>query len=168
MIRLKQNLKNKISYMGFFDKIFSGSSVSVLTAKPTINDEKEAFLTIVVASACADSDIEGEEWDTIYDTLFQKELFRDVLDLNALLEESRNNVKMYTSLAEAVTACAKLIQPENRNMLFAVCVDLVLIDGKITTNEQAIIEHLKTELKVSDELATKIVEVMLVRNYGNA
>jgi hypothetical protein len=52
-------------------------------------------------------------------------------------------------------------------MVFAVCADLVLIDGIITPNEQAIVEHLKGQLSVSDELSMIIVQAMLVRNMGN-
>ena len=54
--------------MGFFDKILATANVSL--GKPVINNEQEAFLTMLTASGSADGDIEGDEWDTIYDTLF--------------------------------------------------------------------------------------------------
>lgn len=151
--------------MGFFDKILASANVAI--AKPTINNEQEAFLTIVAASASADGDIEGEEWDTIYDTLFQKKMFH-IVDTWALIEECKTNVKAYDSLAVAVTECASHIKAENKQMLFTVCTDLVLIDGKISSGEQAIIEHLKTTLGIADDFAMKTIEVMLVRNFGNA
>jgi uncharacterized tellurite resistance protein B-like protein len=150
--------------MGFFDKILGGSSAAV--AKPTINNENEAFLTIIAASASADGDIEGEEWDTIYDTLFQKKMFGGA-DLSALLDETKSNIKAYPSLSEAVTECAAHIKADNKNMLFTICTDIILIDGSITPNEQSILEHLKNTLAVTDDFAMKTIEVMLVRNYGN-
>ena len=151
--------------MGFFDKVLA--SANVMVAKPTINNEQEAFLTIISAAASADGDIEGEEWDTIYDTLNQKKLFHTV-DSWALIDECKKNIKGYSSLAEAVTECATHIKQENKEMLFAVSVDLVLIDGLLSSGEQAIIEHLKTQLTISDDLAMKTIEVMLIRNKGNA
>ncbi len=153
--------------MKFIDAIFSDCLLNTLSEEPNVNDEKEAFLTIVVASACADKDIEGEEWDSIYDTLFQKKIFSEVDDLNELLKQSIHNVKTYTSLTQAISECAKFIKPENKNTLFAVCVEMVFIKGNITKKEQSLIEHLKNELNVYEELAKKIIEVMMVKNYGN-
>ncbi len=163
--QLKHILIFKITkIMGFFSKLLSTAGVSV--SKPIINNEQEAFLTIVVAAGSADGDIEGEEWDTIYDTLYQKKMFHTV-DIYALINECKTNIKAYESLATAVDECSPMIKAENRDMLFAVCTDLVLIDGYLTANEEAIIEHLKNSLGVSDDLAMKTVEVMLVRNKGN-
>ncbi len=150
--------------MGFFDKLFASSGTQ--PKKPVINNEQEAFLTILAAAGSADGDIEGEEWDTIYDTLFQKKVFAGT-DIWALIDECKANIKAYESLATAVSECVPLISAENREMVFAVCADLVLIDGIITPAEQSIIEHLKTSLGVSDDLAMVIVQAMLVRNFGN-
>lgn len=150
--------------MGFFDKILAAANVA--PAKPVINSENEAFLTILVASGSADGDIEGEEWDTIYDTLYQKKMFHGT-DIWALIEECKGNIKGFESMAEAVSVCAPLIKAENRQMVFTVCVDLVLIDGTVTANEQSIVEHLKTQLGIADDFAMKTIEVLLVRNQGN-
>ncbi|MCE3259413.1 MAG: putative tellurite resistance protein TerB [Bacteroidetes bacterium] len=149
--------------MGFFDKIFAGSPAA---AKPLINSEQEAFLTIIAAASSSDGVMDLEEWDTIIDTLFQKKLFAST-DLRALVEECNNNIKNFPSLADAVTDCAPLIKTENRNMVFAVCVDIVLIDGSISPKEKEIIEHLKNKLSITDDFALKTVEVMLARNFGN-
>jgi len=89
------------------------------------------------------------------------------VDIWALIEECKTNIKAYESLAIAVSECAPLISAESKGMVFPVCADLVLIDGLITANEQAILEHLKDQLGVSDELAMVVVQAMLVRNMGN-
>ncbi|SFI39701.1 tellurite resistance TerB family protein [Nitrosomonas sp. Nm34] len=149
--------------MGFFDKLFANS----VAQKPVIDNEQEAFITIIAAAATSDGVLEPEEWDTIVDTLFEKRMFANI-DLKGLVRECINNLKNFESLAEAVNDCAPLIKPENRNMVFSVAVDIVLIDGSISPQEQQIIEHLKEQLAISDDFATKAVEVMLARNYGNA
>jgi|GEM_PF-4085168 hypothetical protein len=149
--------------MGFFDKLFEAAET---LAKPSITSEQEAFLTILAACGSADGDIESSEWDTIYDTLFEKKMFNSV-DIWALIDECKKNIKAYPSLADAVNDCAPKITKENVNMVFATCTDLVLIDGVISSGEKAIIGHLKDALSVSDDLATKIVEVLLIRNYNN-
>ena len=101
------------------------------------------------------------------DTLIQKKMFAN-MDLKALIRECLTNLKQLGSLAEAISECAPLIKPENKNMVFSVAVDIVLIDGSISPQEQQIIEHLKEQLTIPDEFAIKAVEVMLARNYGNA
>ncbi len=151
--------------MGFFDKIFAGSTATA--PKPIIDSEQEAFITIIAAAASADGVMEVEEWDTIIDTLCQKRMFANI-DLRALVHECINNLKNFESLAEAVNDCAPLIKTENRNMVFSVAVDIVLVDGSISPQEQQIIEHLKEKLTISDDFAMKAAEVMLARNYGNA
>lgn len=88
--------------------------------------------------------------------------------MRALVHKSINNLKNFESLAQAVNDCAPLIKTENKNMVFLVAVDIVLVDGSISPQEQQIIEHLKEQLEISDEFATKAVEVMLARHYGNA
>ncbi|MCE3227896.1 MAG: putative tellurite resistance protein TerB [Bacteroidetes bacterium] len=149
--------------MGFFDKIFADSTAA---AKPVITSEQEAFLTIIAAASSSDGVMDLEEWDTIIDTLYQKKMFANT-DLRALVDECNNNVKNFPSLAEAVNDCSPVIKAENRNMVFAVAVDIVLIDGAISPKEKEIIEHLKNKLGISDDFAMKTCEVMLARNYGN-
>lgn len=149
--------------MGFFDKIFA----TVTASKPEIDNEQEAFITIIVAAASADGVLEVSEWDTIVDTLFQKRMF-DGMNLKALVGECIDNLRNFESLAEAVNECAPFIQSENRNMVFSVAVDIVLIDGSISPKEKEVIEHLKDQLAISDDFALKAVEVMLARNFGNA
>ncbi|MDV6345246.1 MULTISPECIES: tellurite resistance TerB family protein [unclassified Nitrosomonas] len=149
--------------MGFFDKIFA----SAAAPKPIIDSEQEAFITIITAAASSDGVMEVEEWDTIVDTLCQKKMFTHV-DLKALVHECINNLKNFESLAAAVNDCVPLIKSENKNMVFSVAVDIVLVDGSISPQEQQIIEHLKEKLAISDDFAMKVVEVMLARNYGNA
>lgn len=149
--------------MGFFDKVFAGSPA---TTKPVIGSEQEAFLTIIAASSSADGVMDLEEWDTIIDTLYQKKMFAQS-NLRELVDECNNNLKNFGSLAEAVNDCAPMVKTENRNMVFAVSVDIVLIDGAISPKEKEIIEHLKDKLAISDDFAMKTVEVMLARNYGN-
>jgi hypothetical protein len=60
-----------------------------------------------------------------------------------------------------------MIKEENKNMVFTVCVDMVLIDGYLTPAEQSIIEHLKDKLNISDDFVMKSIEVLLARNHGN-
>ena len=50
--------------MGFFDKLFANSSA--VAAKPVIDSEQEAFITIIGAAAFSDGILEAEEWDTLW------------------------------------------------------------------------------------------------------
>lgn len=150
--------------MGFFDKLFEAAET---LNKPVIESEHEAFLTILSACASADGDIESNEWDTIYDMLYEKKMYNNT-DVWELIDECKKNIKAYPSLADAVNECAPKISKNNANMVFAVCVDIVLIDGIISAGEKAIIGHLKDSLSITDDFAAKAVEVLLARNSGNS
>jgi hypothetical protein len=49
---------------------------------------------------------------------------------------------------------------------FAVVSDLVLADGEVTQEEEDLLGDLYRALDLSEEVASKIVDVMLIKNKG--
>ena len=49
---------------------------------------------------------------------------------------------------------------------FAIAVDIALADGYLDPSEQECLEDLFLGLEVSEELATKIIEVIMIKNRG--
>lgn len=87
--------------------------------------------------------MEAEEWDINVDTLIQKRMFAN-MDLRALVHECINNLKNFESLAEVINGRAPpFLTSEDRNMVFLAAVDIVLVDGSTSPQEQQIIEYLK-------------------------
>lgn len=60
-----------------------------------------------------------------------------------------------------------MISEQNKATLFALVMELLLADGILESKEKEIIEYLSTALNLQSDIAQKIVEVMLIKNYGN-
>lgn len=59
-----------------------------------------------------------------------------------------------------------VISSDLKTTAFAIAADLVLADSIETVEEEAFLAKLATLLNVSDELASQIIEVMLIKNRG--
>ena len=49
---------------------------------------------------------------------------------------------------------------------FAIATDLVLADGEVTEEEENLLQHLYTQLDISDEKAKNIIDAMVIKNKG--
>jgi DNA-directed RNA polymerase subunit F len=50
--------------------------------------------------------------------------------------------------------------------VFAVTTDLVLADGDLAEEEEELLNELYTALKISEEMAGKIIDVISIKNKG--
>jgi hypothetical protein len=69
-------------------------------------------------------------------------------------------------LPAILTGCAKVIPSDLRPTAFALATDLALADGRIGDREKAFIDELQVVLNIDDDTASKIVEVLLIKNRG--
>jgi hypothetical protein len=53
-----------------------------------------------------------------------------------------------------------------RESVFAVATDLILVDGVVSLEEKEFLNDLYQALNLDSEVATQIVEVMLIKNRG--
>lgn len=65
---------------------------------------------------------------------------------------------------DVISACISEIPNENRESAFAYLVDGILSDGVLTNEEETTISLIKEEMNISDSVASKIIEVMLIKN----
>jgi uncharacterized tellurite resistance protein B-like protein len=68
--------------------------------------------------------------------------------------------------SELIRRSAQALTPELRETAFAVGMDMIFADGSVADAEKATIEKLQGELAISDDVAGKILEVMLIKNRG--
>ena len=59
------------------------------------------------------------------------------------------------------------LSPEFYETVFVIATDIMLADGILEKEEQRFILQLKQQLKIKDELAAKIGEVMIIKNKAN-
>jgi hypothetical protein len=129
----------------------------------------EAVAAVLVAAVSADGRLGVDEADRLSHILSTSRLFEQAVQARdvQVVERALNRLTDY-GVAPVLSACGAVIAPELRPTVFAIATDLVLADGGIDGREQAFIDQLQTALGVNEDLAVKIVEVLLIKNRGQA
>ncbi len=148
--------------MGLFDQGTGTIQATDIKLEPA-----EAFVAIALIAVAADRIITESEKEGINKIFSRMELFsnyseerrREILD--RLLGMIKN--KEIKPLFDA--AVAKLPK-ELKETVFAVSTDLVLVDGEPTEEEEQLLNELYSALEISEEVATKIIDVMMIKNKG--
>ncbi|WP_413165120.1 tellurite resistance TerB family protein [Capilliphycus salinus ALCB114379] len=127
----------------------------------------EAFAAIALTAVAADGVITDSESQIIKSTLKRMNLFNDYTAetktemMQRLLEQIQE--KGYEVVMQS--AIAKL--PANlKDTAFAVATDIILSDGDLADEEEELLNALYNALGISEEMATKIIDVMLIKNKG--
>jgi hypothetical protein len=63
-------------------------------------------------------------------------------------------------------AAVKALPKDLKETVFAVTTDLVLADGDLAEEEEELLNELYTALKISEEMAGKIIDVISIKNKG--
>ena len=127
----------------------------------------EAFTAIILAATASDGYISQQRADDISSALLRLRLFSNcssetivqILDkLLGILRRDGFNVLFNT---------AKESLPQNlRETSFAVATDLVLSDNVVSEEERSFLNDLYQALNIDTTTATKIVEIMTIKNQG--
>lgn len=148
--------------MGMFDKILGGRS-----SENADFSKQEAFAAIMLATVAADGNISDEEVDGFNAVINRMKLFQaqTAAEHKAMIDRllgalNRNGA---TSLLEKG---AEFIPAELRETAFAVAGDFVFADGSVEAEEMAVLEKLQAALKVPEQQALKILEVLEIKNRG--
>jgi len=134
--------------------------------KDEINPEAEAIASIALAAIASDGYLSAEETKTMSSSLSRMKLFQTASDesMRKLFDKLLNILRNegVDSLLQSTT----VISSDLKTTAFAIAADLVLADSIETVEEEAFLAKLATLLNVSDELASQIIEVMLIKNRG--
>lgn len=156
--------------MGIFDKLFgsdpnAGTGFSIDDYSP--KSEQEAFVAIMYACLSIDGEMSQPERDMLARiAVFKKPFFGYYDYVEALFKPS---VKAYTDFGSktVIDFCVSKISEENKAPLLCFVLDIALSDGVLDDSEKNIIEYLISRLEMDDELASKIIEVMMYKNKWN-
>jgi uncharacterized tellurite resistance protein B-like protein len=127
----------------------------------------EAFAAIALTAVAADGIITDSESQIIKSTLARMDLFGEYT--------AENKTQMIQRLLEQIekhgyeplmqSAITKL--PANlKDTAFAVATDIILSDGDLADEEEELLNALYNALGISEDMATKIIDVMLIKNKG--
>lgn len=148
--------------MGLFDKIAQTRQHSEVTLGPA-----EAFAAIALIAVAADGYINENESQVLSMTLSRMQLFRSYPNdvMKKMLERllmllQRQGVQVLFNAALAT------LPDELKETVFAVTTDLALADGEVSQEEEQLLNDLYIALGISEEIAIKIIDVMLIKNKG--
>lgn len=148
--------------MGLFDKMFSTQNQSETTLTPA-----EAFAAITLAAIASDGYLSDEEVEGFMSTLNRMQLFRSYpKDVMQRMIDRLFGILQRDGVATLFHSAKSALPYELQESAFAVATDLILSDGVVTDQEKQFLNDLYVSLEIPDELATKIVEVMMIKNRG--
>jgi hypothetical protein len=148
--------------MGLFDKFFTEKTEATATSYVP-QDEAEACLAILYIVSSVDGVSSVQEAENLLGNLTVKRRFFGV--------EWRDTMKRVvtargeTDQVDMLDAACLFIPSDFKPTIFALAADLILIDDEIDAGEEKLLAHISRQLKLEDELAQKIVDVMVLKNF---
>lgn len=147
--------------MGIFDKLFD------TTPQLGLMNDQEAMMALIYSALSIDGIVDDMEIDNLAAILARRKLFHGMV-----VEDTYGKVATLhgTMGGQAlVRAAAQRLSENYKVSAFALITDLmltnlILTNGSIGIQEKSMLEHLQQELGLGDEVVTKIVEVMLLKN----
>lgn len=128
---------------------------------------REAVVAVLVASASADGRLRLEEADRFTEMFRSTRWIESAPEPIARTTTRTLNLIARHGLSAVLSACAASIPRELRATTFALATDLALADGRLGSSESALLDELQRVLGIDDELAGKIIEVLLIKNRAS-
>jgi uncharacterized tellurite resistance protein B-like protein len=146
--------------MGLFDKVFGTQTRSQELLSPA-----EAYAAITLVAIASDGYLSDEEVEGFITNLNRMQLFKSYSGdvMRRMIDKLFGVLKREG--ADALFNAAKSSLPyEMAASAFAVATDLIMADGTVSEAEQNFLNLLYEALEISDDIAVKIVEVMMIKN----
>jgi len=128
---------------------------------------EEAVIALLFLAVTADGSIAPEEEELVIAASNRMELlknhgipeFNQAVDkVRAAIDAAGRELTFRNALSAVPTQIAGTI--------YALCADIVYANASATPEENAYLRQLQETLNISDDLATKVIEVMLLKNSG--
>ncbi len=145
--------------MGFFNNILGGTDSTASLTK------EESFIGILLAAVAADGVITDEEVADFNSFVTKAKTLRGVSgrQFNGMIDKLFKILRR-KGVGTLVELSTQNLSSNLRESTFAMACDLLFSDGEIDIDEQKLLEDLKVKLEINDTLATKIAEVMVIKN----
>ena len=148
--------------MGLFDRILGVQTQVQDTLSPA-----EAFAAITLSAIASDGYLADEEISGLINSLNRMHLFKSYSgDVMRRMFDKLFGILKREGVSALFSAAKGALPYELQSSAFAVATDLVLADGVVTEQERNFLSELHHALEIPDDLAMKIVEVMMIKNRG--
>jgi uncharacterized membrane protein YebE (DUF533 family) len=147
--------------MGLFDSLFGGMESSRKLSP------QEAFAGILLAASACDGHISDEEAGNLTTAVGRMKLFQRVNEKEfGTVMDKLTGILKKKGPDFLVDGCCESLPKELVNAAFANACNIVLADGVVDAEEKEFIEKLRTSLKVDENIARTIAQVMVIKNKG--
>jgi len=148
--------------MGLFDKVSGIRRQTQVTLGPA-----EAFIAIALIAIASDGYVADTEVQAIYVAISRMKLFTSYpFDIVRKMINNLLGIIERQGVDTVLNAAISVLPHDLEETAFAVATDIILADGEITEEEETLLNHLYQVLEISEDTATKIVDVMLIKNRG--
>ncbi|MBW4636164.1 MAG: tellurite resistance TerB family protein [Iphinoe sp. HA4291-MV1] len=146
--------------MGLFDKTFGAQSQI-----QEVLSQAEAFAAIALATTASDGNLSDEQARGILSVLSRIKLFRCYSndEMNRMFDKLLNILR-WQGINALFNSAKESLSYDLREAAFVVATDLVLTDGVSPQEEEDFLNDLYQALGISGDIATQIVQVMLIKN----
>jgi tellurite resistance protein len=136
---------------------------------PTLKvSRSDAVVAVLVGCAAVDGVLRAEEAGRLNEVLTSSRwILESGVEATAGATTRALNLIADHGLPAVLTACAEAIPAELRATTFALAIDLTLADGRLGSRENTLIDQLQQALRIEDDLARKIIEVLLIKNRAS-
>ena len=130
-----------------------------------VTTELEAWFGILYSCISADRQITANETKILTRIIHSKQKFIGVNSTPLFLKAFA--LKQQMGQLTFLSACCERIEDEDKNMLFALALEVLLADGVLEEEEKNLIEIISNTLKIDSKMSSKIIEVIFLKNKGN-
>ena len=127
--------------------------------------EYEAWIGILYACMSSDGEISESEINYLINSINSKEKFLGI-EISPFYEKAIVKKSEIGQLKLLDYYC-QFIAEEDKPTVFCLAVDIVLSDGELHGEEKNVIEIISKRFNLNQDLASRIIEVILIKNKGN-
>jgi tellurite resistance protein len=128
----------------------------------------EAVVSVLVGCAAVDGILNAEERSRLNEVLASSRwALESDADATPELTTRALNLIGDQGLAAVLNASAEAIPAELRPTTFALALDVALADGRLESRENALIDRVQRALRIDDDLARKIIDVLVIKNRAS-
>lgn len=151
--------------MGLFDKVFGQEKGSNATSEPFT--QQEAFAAIALAASAADGNISETEYGTIRSYLGRMRLYEAMNDYQfQTMSDKLFKILRKEGPSGLIARSTESLPDDLKQTAFACAVDIALADGSVEESEKQLLEELNNALKIPENIAKTIIQVMIIKNRG--
>lgn len=127
----------------------------------------EAFAAIMLIVVAADGYLSNEEISLLNTVLGRMKLFRSYsIDVMRRMFDKLSNLLKREGSQVLFDAAMATLPHDLYDTTFAIATDLVLADGDVSPEEEALLGSLCNAMGLSNEVVNQIIQVMLIKNKG--